>query len=132
MSSRRNSDFGNMQVFAKNLKNYLAEKNVTQKELANKMKVSTGLVCDWANARAYPRMDKLQRLADFFGVEKTDLVESHNIDNEFYVSGQVTQIAKEISQDPELILIHQSLKKLSQSDRAIVKALLESLSKGGE
>ena len=132
MSRRRNSNFGNMQVFAKNLKHYLTEKNITQKELAAEIQVSTGLVCDWVKARAYPRMDKLQRLADYFGIEKTDLVESHNIDNEFYVSSQASQIANEIAKDPEMILIYQSLKKLSKSNRAIIKALVESLPQGGK
>lgn len=127
MSSNRSSDLCNMQVFAENLKNYLAERKLTQKEVATEIKVSTGVFCDWVNARAYPRMDKLQKLADYFGVEKSDLVEKHSLDNKYYVSGQATQIAKELVNDPQLILIYQSFKKLSPDKQAVILSLLEIL-----
>jgi transcriptional regulator with XRE-family HTH domain len=116
-----------MQVFAENLKNYLAERKLTQKEVATEINVSTGVFCDWVNARAYPRMDKLQKLADYFGVEKSDLVEKHSLDNKYYVSGQATQIAKELVNNPQLILIYQSFKKLSPDKEAVILSLLEIL-----
>lgn len=129
MGNKRSSDFGNLKVFSKNLKHYLKENNKTQKEVAAEIGVSTGLFCDWVNGRAYPRMDKLQKIADAFGIKKSDLVEEHSLDNQYYLSNEAKKIADELVKDPELILLHQSLKKLSRSDREMLKSLLERLPK---
>ena len=129
MSNKRSSDFCNLEVFSKNLKYYLKKENKTQKEVAQEIGVSTGLFCDWVKGRAYPRMDNLQKLANAFGVQKSDLVEEHSLDNQYYLSNEAKKIADELVQDPELILLYQSFKKLSQSDKETIKALIERLSK---
>ncbi len=129
MSNKRSTDLGNLKVFSDNLKYYLKEQQKTQKEVAAKIGVSTGLFCDWVNGRAYPRMDKLQKIADTLGIKKSDLVEEHSLNNHYYLSNEAKKIADELAKDPELILLHQSFKQLSQSDRALVKSLLERLPK---
>ena len=53
-----------------------------QKEVAEAVKISTSTFCDWTKGRAYPRMDKVQALADYFGIQKSDLVEAVNITSE--------------------------------------------------
>lgn len=32
-------------------------------------------VSDWMHARTYPRIDKIEMMANYFGIEKSDLVE---------------------------------------------------------
>ena len=66
---------GDHSVFSKNLLRYIERSNKTQRELAKAVGVSPSTICDWKSGRAYPRMDKLQKLADFFGISKSDLVE---------------------------------------------------------
>lgn len=55
------------QVFAQNLKRYLEMKGLTQLELAEHMGCSSSTVSDWCNGKKYPRVDKMQRIADFLG-----------------------------------------------------------------
>ena len=69
------TDLGNSEVFARNLKRYLDLSGKTQKEVAEDIHVSTGTFCDWMKCRTYPRMDKVQLLAEYFGISKSDLVE---------------------------------------------------------
>jgi transcriptional regulator with XRE-family HTH domain len=66
---------GNQEIFSKNLIRHLDYSGKTQKEVASAIGVSTGTFCDWVKGRSYPRMDKVQKLADYFGVKKSDLVE---------------------------------------------------------
>ena len=33
---------------------------------------------DWVNANSYPRIDKIEMMANFFGIEKSDLVEDRS------------------------------------------------------
>lgn len=72
------------EVFANNLKRYMDEKNITQKELAKIIGVSTTSLNEWVNAKKYPRIDKIEMLADYFGILKSDLIEDNPPD---YVIG---------------------------------------------
>ena len=35
-------------------------------------------VLDWVNAKTYPRIDKIELMANYFGIEKADLIEENN------------------------------------------------------
>ena len=78
MEKSVNTDLGNQEIFVRNLRRYLKLSGKTQKEVAAAINISTGSFCDWMNCRTYPRMDKLQALADYFGIKKSDLVEDKN------------------------------------------------------
>lgn len=70
------------EIFARNLRRYMKMMGRTQKDIAQALKVSSGTASDWANARVYPRMDKVQEIADFLNISKSDLVEDVNITKE--------------------------------------------------
>jgi transcriptional regulator with XRE-family HTH domain len=63
------------EVFAKNLRYYMERKGKTQKELAEIVGVSAPTMNDWIKAKKYPRIDKIEILADYFGILKSDLIE---------------------------------------------------------
>ena len=65
-------------IFAENLKAYLTNKGLTQLDLANYMQCSSSTVSDWCNGRKYPRVDKMQRMADWLGVQMSDLTSVHD------------------------------------------------------
>lgn len=67
-------------IFAKNLNKYLSLSNKSQKEVADAIEVSPQTFNTWCQAIALPRMGKVQRLADYFGIGKSDLIDenSHN------------------------------------------------------
>ena len=79
MNKSVKTDLGNQEIFSRNLKRYLENSGKTQREVANTIGVSYGTFCDWIKGRAYPRMDKVQLLANYFGINKSDLVEGENI-----------------------------------------------------
>ncbi len=66
---------GNKEVMAKNISKYMKEKNVDRTRLSNDLKLKYTTVSDWINAKTYPRIDKIELLANYFGVTKADLVE---------------------------------------------------------
>lgn len=63
------------QIFAENLKKLLEENGKTQSDLVNHFGITASTISDWCNAKKYPRVDKVQKLADYFGVLKSDLTE---------------------------------------------------------
>lgn len=62
-------------IFAKNLRYYLNLSGKTQKELAQIIGVSAPTMHEWCSGKKTPRMDKVQRLANYFGILNSDLIE---------------------------------------------------------
>lgn len=117
-------------VFANNLRYYLEKSERSQKELAHQIKVSPGTVCDWMKGRTYPRMDKVEAMAEYFGIEKSDLIEERNVNSKYYLEKIVADIARELQNDPMSVDLWIAIRKLSDHDREIVKSLINSLTKG--
>ncbi|MFT8710269.1 MAG: XRE family transcriptional regulator, partial [Sporolactobacillus sp.] len=63
--------------FSNNLKKYLHRKGISQTELANQLEIPEMTLSNWLNAKTYPRPDKLQLLADYFRIKRSDLTESN-------------------------------------------------------
>src|SRR5699024_4401351 len=63
------------QIVAYNLKRLLDKKGVTQTQMANHLKYPEMTVSNWMKAKTYPRVDKMQEMADYFGVRRSDIEE---------------------------------------------------------
>ena len=91
-------------IFSKNLNNYLAMSDKTQKEVAEAIGVSPQTFNTWCQGIALPRMGKVQLLADYFKIGKTDLIDEKNKENgePYYLNDETRQIAQEAFENPEL------------------------------
>lgn len=69
------SNIGNKETFAQNLGHYLSICGKEQKEIAEDIGVATSTFNDWVKGKNYPRIDKIERLANYFGIKKSDLIE---------------------------------------------------------
>ena len=63
------------EVLASNLRFYMERAGKTQKDMADIVGVSAPTFSDWINAKKYPRIDKIEIMADYFGILKSDLIE---------------------------------------------------------
>ena len=111
------TDFDSKMIFANNLKRYLQLTGKTQKEVAAAIGVTTGNFCDWMNCRSYPRMEKLQALADYFGIKKADLLE------------ELTEDEDELDDQKILELFHQVPKEKRAEAIALCESVLGTFSK---
>lgn len=69
------STIGNKEVFARNLAYYLNKSGRDQKEIAETLGVAPSTLNEWVKAKKYPRIDKIEMLANYFGILKSDLIE---------------------------------------------------------
>lgn len=69
------SNLGNKEIFAKNLAYYLEKSGRDQKEVAEVVGVAPSTFNEWMKAKKYPRIDKIEILANYFGILKSDLIE---------------------------------------------------------
>ena len=77
------SDDVQKKVFSRNLSFYVSSKEKTQKEIADAIGVSTQTFNTWMRGIALPRMGKVQLLADYFGIQKSDLIEDKSDQDTF-------------------------------------------------
>ena len=72
------TNLGNKDVFAKNLKKYMQLNGKTRNEVCQALGLKYTTFTDWVNAKKYPRMDKIEMLANYFGIKKSDLIEDND------------------------------------------------------
>ncbi len=65
----------NKNIFADNLRWYMEEARKTRRDICNALGISYFTVSSWVNGTKYPRMDKVEMLAQYFGISKSDLIE---------------------------------------------------------
>ena len=71
------TNLGNKDVFAKNLKKYMQLNGKTRNEVCQALGLKYTTFTDWVNGKKYPRMDKIEMLANYFGIKKSDLIEDN-------------------------------------------------------
>lgn len=69
------SDLGNKKIMSINIKKFMDRKGIDRNKLVDDLNLKYTTVSDWINGKTYPRIDKIEMLAKYFGVEKADLVE---------------------------------------------------------
>lgn len=65
----------NKSVFAANLKKYMKIHEKSRQDVCKDLGFSYYTFSDWVNGKKYPRMDKVEMLANYFGILKSDLIE---------------------------------------------------------
>jgi len=62
-------------TMGRNIKRYIKQNEITAAHLAEIIGVSTATISDWSNGKTYPRIDKIEAMAEYFKIAKSDLVE---------------------------------------------------------
>lgn len=62
-------------VFSKNLRYQLLIHEKQPVDIVNDLKIPFSTVSNWINGLKFPRMGKVEMLANYFGIEKSDLIE---------------------------------------------------------
>lgn len=69
------SSIGNKIVFSRNLRELMKQKGKDRNQVCADLGFKYTTFTDWYNGNKYPRIDKIEMLADYFGVLKSDLIE---------------------------------------------------------
>ena len=77
---------GNKQVMADNLLYYMQKNNVDRYKLCQDLNFKYSTVCEWLSAHKYPRIDSIEKMANYFNVPKSALIERRTETN-LYSSG---------------------------------------------
>ena len=71
---------GNKDIMARNIRHYMELFGKTRNDMCEALGVKYTTFTDWINAKTYPRIDKIELMAEYFGIEKSDLIEDKGKD----------------------------------------------------
>ena len=63
------------EIMVNNLKKQLNRKGISQTMMARDLNIPEMTVSNWVKGKTYPRPDKIQLMADYFGITRTQLTE---------------------------------------------------------
>lgn len=106
------SESGSRQVFQRRFNELLHSRKVTQKEIAAVCGVSTSTVSTWSKGINMPRMDRLERLAAYFDLPASSLIESRETEPGF---------------DDFTYAMQNEFQELSEDDRQLLLTLARQL-----
>lgn len=83
------SRLGNAKILGANLRRYIDKSGKLDKEIAEAVGVSTATVSEWLNGKKYPRIDKIELLSKYFGIQKSDLIEEKTEEDADRIAGSM-------------------------------------------
>lgn len=99
------SGLGNKEIMAKNIQFYMDKYGKSRQDMCDALGVKYTTFTDWVKGNSYPRIDKIELMANYFGISKSDLVEEKDTfepDNHYYLNDETREIAQEIFEKPGL------------------------------
>lgn len=72
-------------IFVNNFREILDEKKITQKEVSDHLGIPLTTVSTWANGKSYPRIDRMELLAEYLGVSRIELMYHKNDQSKYYL-----------------------------------------------
>lgn len=117
------------EIFARNLKKYMDRAGKSQKDMAEVVGVSPATFSDYINAKKYPRIDKIDIMADYFGILKSDLIEEKMTEEKEEDNELLAGIIVRMRTDVEFCSLVESLYMYDSAKIKGIAEMLNALSK---
>lgn len=100
----------NKEIFANNLSFYMERKGVDRNTLCADLDLKYTTVRDWLKGITYPRIGKIELLANYFNINKSDLIENKNSTAQPSDSllERITNTARKLNTDNKKIVLRMS------------------------
>ena len=117
------SGLGNKEIFSKNLKYYIERSGKDRRELAEIWGFPYSTVTEWINGRKYPRIDRIEIMADYFGILKSDLIEEKTEEHRQMQQKNSTLagLTVRMRSDEEFLSVVEIISELSPEQLASIK-----------
>lgn len=123
------TSIGNKQILAKNLNYYIERSGKSQKDLAELVGVAASTFNDWVKAKKYPRIDKIEILANYFGIQKSDLIEEKMTEEKETDNDTLASIIVRMRMDEDFFDVVKSLYDLDSAKINGVQEMLKAFKK---
>lgn len=109
----------NKEIFANNLSFYMEQKGVDRNTLCAELDLKYTTVRDWLKGITYPRIGKIELLANYFNINKSDLIENKNSTAQPSDSllEEITNTARKLNTDNKKIVLRMSEDLLDEQEK---------------
>lgn len=119
----------NKKIMARNIKRYMEIKGVTNQQICDALGFKYTTFMDWIKAVTYPRIGKVEAMANYFGCAKSDLIEDKLTKEEEKENDILADIIIRMRTDKEFLSLVKSLYPLDVAKIEGVKQLLNAFTK---
>lgn len=123
------SNIGNKETMSKNLMYYIERSGKSQKEICEYLDFKPSTFNEWVKGRKYPRIDKIEILADYFGILKSDLIEEKMTEEKEKDNEAIADIIVRMRMDSDFLSVVESLYSLNGEQLKGVKQMLNAFLK---
>ena len=116
------SNLGNKKTMSNNLKRYLRINKVSRTQLSENLGISYSTISDWVNGKSYPRIDKIEMMTNYFGINKSDLVENKANQKEIDIANMVNDRMDNLNSNQALMY---SGEPMDEVTKELVRASIE-------
>lgn len=122
------NNLGNKEIMARNIQHYMDLYEKDRRTVCSDLGISYTTFTDWVKGKTYPRIDKIELLANYFGVTKADLVEEHDESDPsdtYYLDPDARDLAEFLHKNPKYKVLFDASRKVKPEDIEFVKQLID-------
>lgn len=111
-------------AFPKALQYYMSINGKRQQDLIRDLNISSPTISQWINGKMFPRMDKIEMLANYFHIDTTDLMSDPYQKKQSNSSDPVI-LAKLLDSNTSLYELFKQVVKLEEQDLILLKGIAQ-------
>ena len=121
----------NKLIMAKNIKRYMEMKGVSNQQICDALGFKYTTFIDWIKGVTYPRIGKIEAMANYFGVLKSDLIEEKTEEHREMQQKNSTlvDITMRMRTDQDFFSMVEGLNELTPEQFASVKQVVDAFRK---
>ena len=121
------NNLGNKGTMSKNILYYMDINGKTRQDMCDALGVKYTTFTDWVKGNTYPRIDKIELMANYFGISKADLVEEHTqeSDTPYYLNEDAREMAQFLFDNPDYKVLFDASRKVKKEDIEKVKRMID-------
>lgn len=116
---------GNKEVLSKNLRKYIAKSGKDRSVIAEDLGFPYSTLTEWINGKKYPRINNIERLATYFEVSKSDLIE--DFEDTKKDNDRIVSIIVKLRTNKELIDVVEKLSYLNKTKLEKLSQFLDTI-----
>ena len=109
------SDLGNKAIMAENIQRLMDSRGIDRNKICSDLGFKYTTFTDWVKGNTYPRIDKIEMMANYFGVNKSELVEKH-VEGGYYTNAEAAEFAEYLRTRPGARMLFSVAKDMSKEE----------------
>ena len=109
------SDLGNKAIMAENIQRLMDSRGIDRNKICADLGFKYTTFTDWVKGNTYPRIDKIEMMANYFGVPKSQLVEKYD-GGGYYTDREAAEFAEYLRTRPGARMLFSAAKDITKEE----------------